>query len=176
MKVIISHDADIESPRTFDNLGTMYCWHKRYQLGDIQPKCDPVEHQKCMPEGSVILPLYLIDHSGISMSTSDYRHPWDSGRVGYIVVTPEDIRKEFSCKRISAKMRAKVAERLKQEVEIYDDYLTGNVYQYELQDDEGEVTDSCCGFYGKDIDGMVYNAGSESYREAIKEAFNNVQY
>ena len=32
----------------------------------------------------VILPLYLYDHSGITMSTGPFSCPWDSGQVGWI--------------------------------------------------------------------------------------------
>ena len=30
----VVQDTDPESPRTWDNLGTMVCFHKRYELGD----------------------------------------------------------------------------------------------------------------------------------------------
>ena len=36
---IVTDDTP-ESPREWDNLGTMACWHRRYSLGDVQPKCD----------------------------------------------------------------------------------------------------------------------------------------
>jgi len=39
----IEQDQDAESPREYDNLGTMVCWHSRYKLGDEQPKCEPSE-------------------------------------------------------------------------------------------------------------------------------------
>jgi len=32
----------------------------------------------------VLLPLYLLDHSGLSISTSDFCDPWDSAQVGWI--------------------------------------------------------------------------------------------
>ncbi len=50
---------------------------------------------------TVILPLDLYDHSGITMNTTGFHCPWDSGQVGYIYVMPEDIRKEFSAARVS---------------------------------------------------------------------------
>ena len=31
-----------------------------------------------------ILPLYLYDHSGLTMSTNDFGDRWDSGCVGFI--------------------------------------------------------------------------------------------
>jgi hypothetical protein len=33
-KIKIVFDEDIWSPRDWDNLGTMVCWHRRYKLGD----------------------------------------------------------------------------------------------------------------------------------------------
>lgn len=39
---------------------------------------------------------------------------------------------------------------LKSEVETYDQYLTGDVYGYVIEDKEGEELDSCWGFYGEE--------------------------
>lgn len=97
---------------------------------------------------AVMLPLYLYDHSGITISTAPFSCPWDSGQVGFIYVTLEDVRKEYSCKNVTAKIRAKVEAQLRQEVETYDEYLTGQVYGYVVEDAEGEEIDSCWGFYG----------------------------
>jgi hypothetical protein len=41
--IVITRDTLADSPREWDNLGTMYCWHRNYTLGDEQPKCDPNE-------------------------------------------------------------------------------------------------------------------------------------
>jgi len=35
----IIHDPDPESPRDYDNLGTMICWHRRYNFGDKHWTC-----------------------------------------------------------------------------------------------------------------------------------------
>ena len=35
-KVKIFHDSAPQSPREWDNLGTMVCWHRKYCLGDEQ--------------------------------------------------------------------------------------------------------------------------------------------
>lgn len=34
----IYHDEDAESPRDWDNLGEMVCFHRRYNLGDCNHK------------------------------------------------------------------------------------------------------------------------------------------
>jgi hypothetical protein len=104
----------------------------------------------------VILPLYLYDHSGITMNTTGFSCPWDSGRVGVIYITRDAILSDYAVKDISDELRCKVAEDLKAEVAAYDQYLTGDVYGYVIKDGEGEdldvdlnrVSTSCWGFYG----------------------------
>jgi hypothetical protein len=42
---VLTRDDNPDDPREDqDWLGTMACWHRRYKLGDEQPKCDPEEH------------------------------------------------------------------------------------------------------------------------------------
>lgn len=40
LTVEIHPDEDAESPRSWDNVGTMVCWHRNYNLGDEQPHTD----------------------------------------------------------------------------------------------------------------------------------------
>jgi len=98
--------------------------------------------------GYVILPLYLMDHSGISMSTGPFGCPWDSGQVGWIVCDNETIEREWGGSRELAR------DYLRTQVATYDDYLTGNVYGFIVEEWDGndwEHVDSCFGFYGHDI-------------------------
>lgn len=137
-------DEDGMNPRTdFDNLGTMYCQHGQYDLGD-KGADDPRE----MDEPMIQLPLYLLDHSGLWISTGDFNDPWDSGRVGIIYITLAKVRQEYSAKRVSAQLRARVLQYLEGEVETYNQYLTGDVYGYTITDPAGEIVDSCWGYYG----------------------------
>lgn len=47
--IIIEQDIDLfESPRGWENLGTMVCWHRNYTLGDEQPKDDPIEFMQSL--------------------------------------------------------------------------------------------------------------------------------
>ena len=154
-------DNNPESPRTsMDNLGTMLCSHKRYSLGDEKEKfdfdsCSSWSEVKTalMKEKNiaVILPLYLYDHSGITMKTTSFNDQWDSGQVGFIYVTKEKLKEEYSKKRISKELIAKVTQYLIGEVETYDTYLTGDIYGFQLKDSEGNDIDSCWGFYGSDL-------------------------
>jgi len=138
----IHHDYDAESPREWGNIGTMVCSHRCYNLGDVQGNGDDV------PVGAITLPLYLYDHSGITMSTSSFSCQWDSGRIGTIYCTRDKALAEFGGKRLTKQIRDKVIKAMQCEVETYDMFLTGQVYGYIVKDDEDNYIKSCWGFYG----------------------------
>lgn len=205
--ITVDHDdmGVTDSPRDWDNLGTMACCHGRYNLGDEQvdpegmtvecpacngsgeldgvtveshaaygerlaecPKCegtgelaDPV--QWAVDQGAtVVIGLYLYDHSGISMKAStlyrdgqrvDGGNPftcqWDSGMVGVMFDTPER-------RGVMGTPLELIEECLHGEVREYDDYLTGDVYYYSIK---GPLCDDAC--YG------FYPDHSKQWREAL---------
>lgn len=98
-------------------------------------------------KGYVVLPVYLYDHKGLAVSTTDFNDRWDSGQVGIIFVSHEKIKEEYEVDFIEPILRLQVEERLKEEVELYDAYLHGECYCYELYKD-GDLLDSCGGFFG----------------------------
>ena len=105
--------------------------------------------QKTIEKNYIILPLYLYDHSGITISTGPFNCPFDSGQIGYIYVPIKDIKKEWNWKLLTKKRRLKIESILKSEVKIYDDFLTGNVFGYNVNDPyTGDSIDSCWGFFG----------------------------
>ena len=148
----ILHDQDCSSPRENDNLATIATWHKRYQLGDVQPSEEPSEYIAGLPKGSIVLPVLMYEHSGIALSTSagsyPFTDPWDSGQVGYIHVSRDRVLKEWSAKRLTAKLRAKVLDVLKSEIKEYGAYVNGECYGYVIEDVDGDQIDSCWGFIG----------------------------
>ncbi len=148
--VNIYSDIEPPNPRTdWDHLGTMVTWHRRYQLGDQQPSERPSDwYAENIKPGDVILPLHMYEHGGIALRVGPFSCPWDSGQLGYIYATAETIRKEYSAKRISKKLRQQVADNLRAEVEEYGQYLAGDVYYYAILGPTGATIDSCCGFYG----------------------------
>lgn len=100
-------------------------------------------------DGMVILPLYLYDHSGITMSTTRFSCPWDSGQVGWIYADREMIEKEYGA--ATPENIEKARRLLLGEVQTYDYYLTGQCYGFQLFKGEDEI-DSCWGFLGETRD------------------------
>ena len=251
LEVII--DTYPESPRAWDNLTTMVCSHRRYDLGDEQAKnIDEYSSWDEWLQGEVYdlyggednvvcLPLYLYDHSGITMNTTGFACSWDSGQVGWIYATKEKLRKEtgYSDKELFSKEKHRIPEVgervrirkfgedwgqvvaieelhggtkykvdfdynkalnfrdsdrvvyadfsdivevrsgvayeiLNNEVEVYDMYIRGSVYGFDLSEvhrceccgtEEYESIDSCWGFFGDDLkqlaEDMKYNVSEE---------------
>ncbi len=151
-------DKDAESPRDFDNLATMICFHRRYRLGDKHDyRADDFTSwndfeaalHRADPRG-LIVPLFLYDHSGITISTRPFSCPWDSGQIGFAVVSSKRIMVEFGVKRITQRTRSSVLAVIEGEVETYDAYIRGDVYGFVVEDG-GRQRDSCWGFYGLDV-------------------------
>ena len=123
---------------------------------------------------NVILPLYLYEHSGITMSC-DYAYPyndrWDAGQVGWIYASYEEIEKEYGAVNQEALEKAK--NLLRGEVQIYDHYLCGECYGYIIEEN-GKETDSLWGFFGdlRDVlEDMKSNAAEEH-----QHLFDHVDY
>ena len=98
-------------------------------------------------EKHIVLPLYLLDHSGLAMQTTSFHDPWDSGQVGWIYVSKEDALKEFGGEKMTGAFKEKAEDLMRSEVAAYDCYLRGECYGFELYKN-GELTDSCWGFMG----------------------------
>ncbi len=166
---IYQEDAPMNPREEWDNFGKMICWHKDYILGD-KHKWDLEDFQEYLQKNHkkiICLDLYLYDHSGITISTKPFSCPWDSGQVGYIYTTYEDIRKEYNTKKVTKEIKEKVLALLKSEVEIYDRYLTGQVYGFVVEDNKGEVIDSCWGYF---------DTPEEIISEVEKNVIDNYDY
>jgi hypothetical protein len=172
-------DSDPADPREdYDHVAKMLCAHGRYTLGDEQFKTgseliarifgeffptgfdpDGGYTQDLLEKCPIIwLPLYLYDHGGITMKTTPFSCPWDSGQVGIIYVSLERAKAEWSRNEdeTDEQWRERVYEHLRGEVTEYDQYITGQVYGFRVyesdpdeSDDEPEELDASWGFFGE---------------------------
>jgi hypothetical protein len=160
IRALIYPDDNPESPREWDNLGTMVCFHPRYNLGDEKHGFTPETlAEKLQEPGLVWLSLYLYDHSGISISCGEpsllkddshyFFDPggWDTSLIGAIFVDAETIKREYGDAPDAA---LRVLDCLRSEVNVYDMYLRGDVNGYVIEDAAGNVLDSCWEFYGEE--------------------------
>lgn len=160
----IVQDEDPPDPREWSNLGHMICRkHRNYNLGDEQ-RSDWGELFESLTVEDIVIRLGLIDHSGISMYIGGGPHwtdsaGWDSGDCGIIYCTKADIIREYG--EYNEK-NVKTARRvLEGEVETYDQYLTGEVYGWRVE----ETDESVWGYYGQ-----------EGIKDAMQEARSSIDW
>ena len=217
---VYQDDLGMDSPRDWDNLGTMVCFHRDYNLGDehsyetprdflenlaaelitdtelryaclkavenweeeldeeekddlfddlvdngfIEEATDE-ELWEIITDHAVILPLYLYDHSGITMKTKPFGCPWDSGQVGWIYVTHDRISKELTSDEEKADWQ-KAEDILNQEIKTYDQYITGEVFGFVLEKED--VCDNCKQQVQEHIDSLWGLYGYEDLEENLK--------
>ena len=181
----VDADDSPESPRAWDNLGTLSIASNSFHLfeGDLGKFGDFLSHYKVKQSGTdkeamlrdidsivesakkrgdVCLPVSVYDHSGISFYIGKPEAQWDNYLVGFIYVTAERIREEYGGKKITKAVRDKVERVLSGEIDDLNDWENGNVWGYTLYDKEADMIDSCWGFYGDDaLEDIEYNCGEK---------------
>lgn len=144
----------------YDNNGE---WSAAYEEVGLETAAyyilDDLTIQNCMElleDVATWLPLWLYDHSGITMSCGGrsypYNDPWDSWQVGWIVCFKSTILENWpNCED----WQEKADEIMRLDVKEYDYLLTGEVYGYTLYEYDEDAEDwneaddgSCWGFYG----------------------------
>ena len=134
----IKYDCDPESPREWDNLGTIYSNHRSYS-----PDNKSIEYltdQECYQDDNgkfdtdkfgedyIWMPVYAYIHSGITVSCRRYgiyRDSWDSGLFGIIAVEKSAVMNEYGYKEIGEKERKEIDCYLEGEIQTLDSYYTG---------------------------------------------------
>lgn len=147
-RLTVEPDPVPMDPREWDNLGTMLCWSVLYQLGD-EPNANSLEILDELYEDPdmIVLPLFLLDHTVLKISTTPFHLGGGPGPLGCI----------YAPRGAEGLCDDRIKELFKGEVETYDLYLRGEVYYFCLEEKdtcaecghtEYEVVDSCGSFFG----------------------------
>ena len=152
------------------------------------------EAMKMLKESDVvILPVFVFEHSGTSISVSEFGDRWDSGQAGWIYTTKENVKEtlinwgaRYKDKNgnlvdvTEENWREAAIENLKGEIELYNMYLQDEVYgiiteEYDTDNDDWEEKDSCWGYFrdkwGDElVKDIALNYGvSETLYDSMKE-------
>ena len=180
LTIEIHVDECPESPREWDNAGKLVIY-SRYGANHMEvneldmtfrpedyPGWDELENDvlKFYP-GAELLPVYRYVHSAVAYNTTGFSCPWDSGRVGFILMTKETMLEEWGKKIVTQRVRGMARKCMAGEVETYSQWANGEVYGYIIKDENGEdlvggFYDSCWGFYGEEYVKQEAESAAES--------------
>jgi hypothetical protein len=177
----IMPDEDAADPRENDNVSKMFFWHTRYDLGDSEERnasraSDRFEElagwdavgeliEEEYGPLAAIVPVSMIDHSGLHLYVGSGAHPsdpggWDSGMIGFAFVTQATVEYE---RHVDASLRDEDIEwarkMIEAELDEYNLYLGGGYVGYVIENPNGEIVDSLWGF--DDVDYAIESAKAE---------------
>lgn len=129
-------------PRVISSMNTkedMSSFTEGHQTLDVV--CARVEES--LGDGWKAFPVYAYSHSGVALSLGrdsyPFNCPWDSGIGGIMAFTVKD--------RMPEAIPEEVA---KGYIETLNQYLSGDVHGYIIEDEDGNDLESCWGFFGYD--------------------------
>ena len=93
----------------------------------------------------------MYDHSGITISSSPFSCSWDSGQIGFALITKKQALEACMVKTITKKTKKWAKKYLDASIKEYDSYLQGESYGYIIEDEDDNELESYWGF-GGDID------------------------
>jgi hypothetical protein len=146
LTVNIDYDLDPQSPRTWAETRMVYT-STSLRLGDKRVSHEDMEDIKEKIESGELLgrAVYAYSHGGTAVSTKPFSCAWDSGQCGFIYVVPKV--KQSWLENAEGDVD-KCLLWLESEVEEFNQFLNGQVYGYDIEDEDGDVVDSCWGIYG----------------------------
>jgi hypothetical protein len=147
--VKIIQDRDAESPdKDGDNGLFIVTTRNRYfQVLHNDWDAKTLMEHKDDCKGYWIFPLRAYIHSGVALSLGSggqFSDPWDSGQIGFVFASKAEWKYETrDTKRCASAFKA--AQAL---VETWNQYLSGDVYGFVIEQPNGDDVDSCWGVYG----------------------------
>ena len=164
LKIKIFQDESAESPDSWgDDALFLVHYHRDFEvcrdkvvtketIAELY-RGERSEAVKELLAGFYVFPVSALIHSGVwlSLESSFMCDPggWDTSHVGAVLASKKDFKRKFKA--------MKAAESL---IKEWNDFLSGNVYGYQVEDAEGSDLDSCWGFFGD------YNAPGGALSEA----------
>lgn len=183
------HDYYIDADSQTDDEDTISC-----AMADELSEGEKLQ-LVCDSDDIVILPIAVYEHSGITMwlgSADDhFDSQWDCSDVGFAYIEKETAMKEGALKE-GDDWKKWAYDDMEAEMETYRQYLEGEVFGYEIEDEYGEEgadidLSGCWGYYGMEsIDELIipeakscidtYLIDKENKRqENIHKVFDNME-
>src|SRR5215472_12939436 len=151
--VEIHQDEDPGDPRDWTHGAELVFGHRRYDFpndagidfGEFANWTEVTAHLTSHEHALLVLPVYMLDHSGLAFRVAaDFGDAdpgnWDSGVVGLGYVTRQNWADTQGTEWTGSEAdREQAARLIEQDVQAYGQYVNGDVYGYVLKDSDGEV-------------------------------------
>jgi hypothetical protein len=149
--VKIYPDRDAPSPREWDNISVIACWHRSLRLGDRQIQGTASDRDRASFVAELgervlaILPVWIYQHGDVALAACNdnpFSCRFDSGQVGWAYVT-ESSAKKVGCEGLT---EGTYLEYIRQEVADYDRWGRGLFCGFVVEDEDGDEVESCWNF------------------------------
>ena len=182
--LLIEYEEGPESPREDTNLGYFITVDRNYYSPDENEELqqiikamgyeakDVADHMELITKkineetDEKVMAIYLVakyEHSGVVYSLGS-KHGFDFSNNGFYIVT-DKTQKEHGAKKKDFEMF------INEEINMYNKYVNGEILRFTLFDKDGEVEDSCCGFY--DVEHIREYLPKEWKKEDLNEYIKN---
>ena len=145
LTLTVKHDPEPLNPRKdHDNIGTIAAFHSRYAFDEANLTLEEAQALTTDPD-YITLPVYMYEHSGITVSTSPFSCSWDSGQLGVIFTSRLDAHEYLG----RPDTDEEISKYLEGEVETWASYLEGEVYSWVIHKGDTFI-DACHGYIGEE--------------------------
>lgn len=151
-KCSVYYDLDPMSPDDWDTLGTIYSGHRNYNPQKHKME-EIIEYDEDgnwhVDKDYLYVLIYYYDHGGLRLwfRREPQRCGWDEGLFGLMAVHKDKAAMEFG-DMSNPENYERAMRCLEAEVGDWDIYVSGDVYGYVIEDEDGCEVESCWGFYG----------------------------
>ena len=110
-----------------------------------------------------VFPLEAYIHSGVVLALQNEGNfpdrQWDVSLIGAVFISKKEAKTKMKARKLALTL-----------IKTWNDYLSGNVYGFQVEDNDGNDVDSCWGFYGDyEKSGILDEARSIADYHAKKE-------
>jgi hypothetical protein len=172
----VYQDEYPSSPREWCNVTTLIFFGNYSYLGDKHDfrseDADNWEEQEALIRSKLnvkhIQKVYGYSHGGLAISTKPFSCPWDSGVLGFAVVTAKNVTETQGGKYATKKNVENCVRQIDNEIETLNQYVQGDMYGFNIEYPNGD-SDSCSGYYGSDIkeNGILDEIPKEYHKEIL---------
>lgn len=145
LKIKIRREEDPRSPsEDGDNDVFLVANHRSFYVPEPGAKRVPDSAKEVVDtykKSHWVFQLEAYIHSGVRLALSGEGNfpdrQWDVSQLGYVFVAKSEKRLRKSARKVAVSL-----------VETWNQYLSGDIWGFIIEDENGETLESCWGFYG----------------------------